>query len=37
MIISVSTVNFHINNAIEKLNAVNKIQAVVKAAMLGLL
>ncbi|MBC7488688.1 MAG: autoinducer binding domain-containing protein [Glaciimonas sp.] len=37
LIISVSTVNFHINNAIEKLNAVNKIQAVVKAAMLGLL
>ncbi len=37
LIISVSTVNFHINNAVEKLNAINKIQAVVKAALLGLL
>jgi DNA-binding CsgD family transcriptional regulator len=37
LIISASTVNFHINNVIEKLNAVNKIQAVMKAALLGLL
>lgn len=35
--LSLSAVNFHIANAIVKLNAVNKIQAVVKAAMLGLL
>ncbi|HEY8158539.1 MAG TPA: autoinducer binding domain-containing protein [Methylobacter sp.] len=31
------TVNFHINNAIIKLNAANKTSAAVKAAMLGLL
>lgn len=31
------TVNFHINNAIIKLNATNKTSAAVKAAMLGLL
>ncbi|MFT5590346.1 MAG: LuxR family quorum-sensing system transcriptional regulator SolR [Bradyrhizobium sp.] len=37
LIISVSTANFHINNVIKKLNAVNKTQAVVKAALLGLL
>ena len=35
--ISAATVNFHVNNAVAKLGAVNKIQAVVKAAMLGLL
>lgn len=35
--LSISAVNFHIANAVVKLNAVNKIQAVVKAAMLGLL
>lgn len=35
--LSTSAVNFHIANAIVKLHAVNKIQAVVKAAMLGLL
>lgn len=31
------TVNFHINNAISKLNASNKTAAVVRAAMLGML
>jgi LuxR family quorum-sensing system transcriptional regulator SolR len=31
------TVNFHINNAAAKLNAVNKTAAAVKAAMLGFL
>jgi len=31
------TVNFHINNAVTKLNAANKTSAAVKAAMLGLL
>jgi LuxR family transcriptional regulator, quorum-sensing system regulator SolR len=31
------TVNFHINNAITKLNAANKTSAAIKAAMLGLL
>lgn len=31
------TVNFHINNAITKLNATNKTSAAIKAAMLGLL
>lgn len=31
------TVNFHINNAVAKLNAANKTSAAVKAAMLGLL
>ncbi|MDP1771449.1 MAG: autoinducer binding domain-containing protein [Methylobacter sp.] len=31
------TVNFHVNNAIIKLNATNKTSAAVKAAMLGLL
>lgn len=35
--LSISAVNFHIANAVVKLNAVNKTQAVVKAAMLGLL
>jgi DNA-binding CsgD family transcriptional regulator len=35
--ISVATVNFHINNAVAKLGAVNKTQAVVKAALLGIL
>lgn len=35
--ISVGTVNFHINNFVAKLGACNKIQAVVKAAMCGLL
>ncbi|MDF3035272.1 MAG: LuxR family transcriptional regulator [Paucimonas sp.] len=33
--ISAATVNFHINNAVNKLGAVNKTQAVVKAALLG--
>jgi LuxR family quorum-sensing system transcriptional regulator SolR len=37
LIISIATVNFHINNAISKLDATNKTQAVVKAALLGLL
>lgn len=31
------TVNFHINNAVTKLNAANKTSAAVKAAMLGML
>jgi LuxR family quorum-sensing system transcriptional regulator SolR len=31
------TVNFHIHNAITKLNATNKTSAAVKAAILGLL
>ena len=35
--ISERTVNFHINNAMIKLNAVNKAAAVVRAAMLGML
>ncbi len=35
--ISERTVNFHINNAMLKLNAANKVSAVVKAAMLGML
>jgi LuxR family transcriptional regulator, quorum-sensing system regulator SolR len=35
--LSERTVNFHINNAIMKLRAANKTQAVVKAALLGLL
>ncbi len=35
--ISERTVNFHIHNAITKLNAANKTSAAVKAAMLGLL
>lgn len=35
--ISERTVNFHINNSLEKLGAVNKTAAVIKAAMLGLL
>jgi LuxR family transcriptional regulator len=35
--ISERTVNFHINNAMVKLNAANKVSAVVKAAMLGML
>lgn len=35
--ISVGTVNFHVNNIIVKLNACNKTQAVVKAALCGLL
>lgn len=39
MILSISfgAVNFHINNAVAKLNACNKTQAVVKAVLLGLL
>lgn len=35
--ISERTVNFHVNNAVTKLNATNKTSAAVKAAMLGLL
>lgn len=35
--ISERTVNFHINNTLQKLNALNKTAAVVKAARLGLL
>lgn len=35
--LSISAVNFHIKNAMTKLNANNKTQAVVKAALLGLL
>lgn len=35
--LSVGTVNFHVNKAVAKLDAVNKTQAVVKAVMLGLL
>ncbi|MFY2557236.1 autoinducer binding domain-containing protein [Corallococcus terminator] len=35
--ISERTVNFHINNALLKLNATNKVQAVVKALALGLI
>jgi len=35
--LSVATINFHINKAVAKLDSVNKTQAVVKAAMLGLL
>ena len=35
--ISERTVNFHVNNAIAKLNVVNKTAAAVKAAVLGLL
>ena len=31
------TVNFHISNAMEKLNCINKTAATVKAALLGLL
>ncbi len=37
MNISERTVNFHVNNAIEKLNTTNKTAAVIKAAMLRLL
>lgn len=37
LILSISAVNFHIKNAMTKLNANNKTQAVVKAALLGLL
>lgn len=37
MSISERTVNFHINNSLEKLGAVNKTAAVIKAALLGLL
>lgn len=39
MILNISerTVNFHINNSIQKLNAVNKTQALVKAVVLNLL
>lgn len=37
LVLSISAVNFHINNAVVKLDATNKTQAVVKAAMLGLL
>lgn len=35
--LSVATINFHINKAVAKLASVNKTQAVVKAALLGLL
>ena len=35
--ISERTVNFHVNNAMSKLNATNKIQASIKALALGLL
>jgi LuxR family quorum-sensing system transcriptional regulator SolR len=35
--ISVPTVNFHVNNFVAKLGSSNKIQAVVKAALCGLL
>jgi LuxR family transcriptional regulator, quorum-sensing system regulator SolR len=35
--ISERTVNFHINNVLLKLNAINKVQAVVKAIAMGLL
>ena len=35
--ISERTVNFHINNAVEKLGTVNKLAAAVKAAVLGML
>jgi DNA-binding CsgD family transcriptional regulator len=35
--ISVDTVNFHVKNAMAKLDSVNKTSAVVKAALLGLL
>jgi LuxR family transcriptional regulator len=35
--ISERTVNFHLNNAVEKLGAANKTAAAVKAAMLRLL
>ncbi|MDO9046340.1 MAG: LuxR C-terminal-related transcriptional regulator [Methylobacter sp.] len=35
--ISERTVNFHINDVVTKLNAVNKTSATVKAAMIGLL
>lgn len=35
--ISERTVNFHINNAMTKLSATNKVQAVVKATAMGLL
>lgn len=37
MYISERTVNFHINNALQKLNASNKVSAVIKAELLGLL
>lgn len=37
MNISERTANFHINNSLEKLSAVNKTSAVIKAALLGLL
>lgn len=37
MTISENTVNFHIKNAVFKLNATNKTAGVVKAAMMGLL
>lgn len=35
--VSERTVNFHINNAVAKLGAANKVQAVVKATVLGML
>lgn len=35
--ISINTVNFHVKNALVQLNAPNKMAAVVRAAMLGLL
>jgi LuxR family transcriptional regulator len=35
--ISERTVNFHVHNAMAKLNAANKTDAVLRAAVLGLL
>ncbi|MGN6666559.1 MAG: transcriptional activator protein SolR, partial [Trinickia sp.] len=35
--ISERTVNFHVNNVLLKLNATNKVQAVVKAIAMGLI
>jgi LuxR family quorum-sensing system transcriptional regulator SolR len=37
LVISVCTVNFHLKNVLSKLGSMNKIQATVKAATLGLL
>lgn len=37
MIISVNTVNFHVKNAMMKLETPNKIATVARASMLGLL
>jgi len=35
--VSERTVNFHVNNVVDKLGASNKTQAAVKAAILGML